>query len=84
MTPTGDHHVMRAADTASRTEAARACLQALRELAGGPDSAMERHCLRVFEIACESGARRGLTLDRALMTAARQRPLTVPAILVRR
>jgi hypothetical protein len=70
MMPAGDHHVMRAAEKASTTEAATACLQTLRALAGRPDSAMERHCLRVYEIACESGARRGITLDRELMLCA--------------
>jgi hypothetical protein len=38
------------ADSLSETAAERACLQALRG-AVGPDSAMERHCVRQFAIA---------------------------------
>src|ERR1700737_4064835 len=61
---------MASADAACVTDAERACLQALRELAGGPDTAMERHCLRVYQIACELGARRRLELDRELLLCA--------------
>jgi hypothetical protein len=61
---------MYAADTACTTESARACLAELRSLARGPDGPMERHCLRVYEIAGELGARRGLELDRELLLCA--------------
>jgi hypothetical protein len=37
------------------------------DVSGG---AMERHCLRVYEIACELGARRRLDLDRELLLCA--------------
>jgi len=59
-----------AADTASTTDAARACLTKLRELAGGPDTAMERHCLRVYEIVLELGRRRGSEIDQELVLCA--------------
>jgi hypothetical protein len=63
-------HGMGSADAACVTDAERVCLQSLRELAGGPDTAMERHCLRVYQIACELGARRRLELDRELLLCA--------------
>jgi len=59
-----------AADTACTTDAARACLAELRSLAGGPASAMERHCLRVFEIAAELARRRGVDPDREVLLCA--------------
>jgi hypothetical protein len=62
--------VPHAADTACTTDAARACLAELRSLAGGPSSAMERHCLRVFEIAAEMARRRGIDPDRELLLCA--------------
>ena len=58
------------ADAVSGTEAAGACLAKLRELAGASDTAMERHCLRVYEIAAELGRRRGLELDLELLACA--------------
>jgi hypothetical protein len=58
------------ADTVSTTEASRACLEQLRELAEAPDSAMERHCLRVYEIAAELGRRRGISIDHELLACA--------------
>jgi hypothetical protein len=58
------------ADAVSGTEAARACLSKLRELAGASDTPMERHCLRVYEIAVELGRRRGLELDLELLVCA--------------
>jgi hypothetical protein len=57
--------------TLEETTATRACLDVLRELAGGrAETAMELHCLRVYEIASELGARRGLALDRELLLCA--------------
>jgi hypothetical protein len=57
--------------TLEETNATRACLDALRELIGGRvETAMELHCLRVYEIASELGARRGLALDRELLLCA--------------
>jgi hypothetical protein len=56
-----------AADTG---EPARACLAKLRELAGGGDTAMERHCLRVYEIAVALGRKREIELDLELLTCA--------------
>jgi HD domain len=59
-----------AADDLATTAAERACLVALRDLAGGADSAMERHCVRVYEIAVEVARRRGLEVDRELLLCA--------------
>jgi len=62
--------VSAAADDLCRTDAERACLDALRELAGGPDSPMERHCVRVYEIGLELGRRGGQTLDAEVLLCA--------------
>jgi hypothetical protein len=59
-----------AADDLCRSAAERACLDALRELAGGSDSPMERHCVRVYEIAAELGQRGGRTLDAEVLLCA--------------
>jgi hypothetical protein len=61
---------MAAADELRQTDAERACLATLRELAGGADSAMERHCVRVYEIARELGRRRGEDVDREVLLCA--------------
>jgi HD domain len=55
------------ADTAFTTEAARACLAELRTLCGERDGPMERHGLRVYEIARELARRRGLDVDNELL-----------------
>ena len=59
-----------AADTASTTDASRACLAELRTLAGTDGGPMERHCLRVYEIAVELGRRRGAEVDREVLLCA--------------
>jgi hypothetical protein len=56
-----------AADSACTTEAERACLAELRSLCGVQDGPMERHGLRVYEIACELARRRGAEVDRELL-----------------
>ena len=61
---------MTRADDICATEAARACLKTVRELSGVQDSAMERHCLRVYEIAVELGRRRQSELDLELLACA--------------
>jgi hypothetical protein len=58
------------ADDRCRTAAERVCLAELRDLAGGPDSPMERHCVRVYEIAGELGRRGGQVLDAELLLCA--------------
>jgi hypothetical protein len=58
------------ADTACTTDAARACLARLRELAGAEAGPMERHGLRVYEIAGELARRRGLDVDREVLLCA--------------
>lgn len=55
------------ADTACTTDAARACLAELRTLCGETDGPMERHGLRVYEIARELARRRGLDVDTELL-----------------
>jgi hypothetical protein len=55
------------ADSASETEAARACLAELRGLCGQENGPMERHGLRVYEIARELGRRRGVEVDLELL-----------------
>ena len=57
------------ADTACTTEAARACLAELRTLCGETDGPMERHGLRVYEIARELARRRGLDVDSELLAS---------------
>jgi hypothetical protein len=59
-----------AADTACTTDAARACLAELRSLCGEDGGPMERHCLRVYEIAGELARRRGHDVDRELLLCA--------------
>lgn len=54
----------------TRTDAGASCLSTLRELAGGPDTAMERHCRRVYEIALELARRRSLSVDHELLECA--------------
>jgi hypothetical protein len=61
---------MALADELVRTAAERACLEALRALAGGPESAMERHCVRQFLIAERLGERAGVTADREVLLCA--------------
>jgi hypothetical protein len=55
------------ADTACTTDAARACLGELRAQCGERDGPMERHGLRVYEIAHELARRRGLDVDSELL-----------------
>lgn len=55
------------ADTTCTTEAARACLAELRALCGEQDGPMERHGVRVYEIASELARRRGLDADAELL-----------------
>jgi hypothetical protein len=55
------------ADSACSTEATRACLGELRALCGEKDGPMERHGLRVYEIARELARRRGLDVDNELL-----------------
>lgn len=55
------------ADTACTTDAARACLGELRTLSGETDGPMERHGLRVYEIARELARLRGLDVDIELL-----------------
>ena len=57
-----------AADSAATTPAAEACLTELRSLSGTVDGPMERHGLRVYEIACELAAKRGIEVDRELLS----------------
>jgi hypothetical protein len=53
------------------TAAERDALEAVRNASGETAGPMERHCLRVFAIACELAAERGLEVDReALLVAA--------------
>lgn len=56
-----------AADTVCTTEAARACLAELRALCGEEGGPLERHGLRVYEIACELGNLRELEVDREVL-----------------
>jgi hypothetical protein len=56
-----------AAESACTTEATLACLAELRSLCGAEDGPMERHGLRVYEIACELGRRRKVEADRDLL-----------------
>jgi HD domain len=56
-----------AADQACTTPATEACLAELRSLSGTVDGPMERHGLRVYEIACELAAKRGIDVDRELL-----------------
>ena len=55
------------ADTACTTDPARACLAELRTLCGENHGPMERHGLRVYEIARELARRRGLDVDIELL-----------------
>ncbi|MDX6671406.1 MAG: uncharacterized protein QOI91_1769 [Solirubrobacteraceae bacterium] len=58
----------RVADELARSEAERACLDALRELAGGPDGPLERHSVRAYLLAVElAGAE---DIDRELLLCA--------------
>ncbi len=59
-----------AADTACTTDASRACLAELRSLSGEVAGPMERHGLRVYEIAGEMARRRGLDVDREVLLCA--------------
>jgi hypothetical protein len=52
------------------TPAELACLAALRDLAGAQSAPMERHCVRVYEIARELAQRRALEVDRELLLCA--------------
>ncbi|HEX4106823.1 MAG TPA: HD domain-containing protein [Solirubrobacteraceae bacterium] len=52
------------------SEAERACLERLRELAGATDGPMEGHCVRCFLLAERMSALRGLELDRELLLCA--------------
>jgi hypothetical protein len=56
-----------AADTVVTTPATAACLAELRRLSGAERGPMELHGLRVYEIACELAARRGIDVDRELL-----------------
>jgi hypothetical protein len=58
------------ADELCESDAERAALARLRELAGAADGPMERHSARVFAIACELGARGGSDLDREVLLCA--------------
>lgn len=60
-------HLQLPADTAYTTEPARACLTELRALCGEQNGPMERHGLRVYEIARELARRRGLDVDAELL-----------------
>jgi hypothetical protein len=60
--------VSTAADSASTTLAAQACLAALRSLSGAAaDGPMERHGLRVYEIATRLAGQRGFEVDDELL-----------------
>jgi hypothetical protein len=52
------------------TAAGRDALEAVRNASGETAGAMERHCLRVFAIACELAAERGLEVDREVLLVA--------------
>ncbi len=52
------------------TEAERDALGAVREASGESAGPMERHCLRVFAIACELAAERKLEVDREVLLVA--------------
>ena len=58
------------ADEAVETDAERAALDRLREVAGGEDGPMERHGLRCFLISERLGELRGVEVDRELLLVA--------------
>jgi HD superfamily phosphodiesterase len=58
------------ADELCESEAERAALAKLRELSAVSDGPMERHCARVFAIACELAARSEADLDREVLLCA--------------
>jgi hypothetical protein len=58
------------ADDLATTAAERACLLALRDLAGDADSPMERHSVRAYEIAAELARQRFLDVDREVLLCA--------------
>lgn len=58
------------ADELVDTEAERVALDALRIATGGPDGAMERHCLRVFLLSDQMAQQRGESVDREVMLVA--------------
>jgi HD domain-containing protein len=57
-------------DELARTDAERACLQALRDAAGDVDGPMERHCVRLFLIAERMGEDVDGELDREVLLCA--------------
>jgi hypothetical protein len=57
-----------AADELARSEAERACLDALRELAGAPDRPLERHSVRAYLLAVELAGEQDV--DRELLLCA--------------
>jgi hypothetical protein len=59
-----------AADDVVSTAAERASLAELRKAVDGPDSPMERHCLRVFLIMERIAAERSLAIDREVALCA--------------
>jgi hypothetical protein len=59
--------VVPSTDSVDTTPATEACLAELRSLSGSEGGPLELHGLRVYEIACELGARRGFAVDRELL-----------------
>jgi hypothetical protein len=53
-----------------RSQAERACLEALRAATGDPNGPMERHCVRQFLIAERLGSGLGRPVDRELLLCA--------------
>jgi HD domain len=58
------------ADDLAKTDAERACLDALRDATGAVDDPMERHCVRQFLIAERMAPDRGIEADRELLLCA--------------
>ena len=58
------------AEELARSDAERACLQALREATGARNGPMERHTVRAFLIAERLAAERSRTLDREVLLCA--------------
>lgn len=57
-------------DELAVTPAERDTLGRLRDATGGRDGPMERHCLRVRQIAAQLGTRRGWSIDGEVLTVA--------------